>query len=90
MPGNLFKAFFAWGNGLVRAGRRSQSNSSYAILGFSALIIREDASLPDSSQSGVLGGKDLFWSGSNVFLEVGESFSTTFVARQICDVFPDD
>ena len=32
MLGNLFKAFFAWGNGFLRTERRSLSNSSYAIL----------------------------------------------------------
>jgi len=31
MLGNLFKAFFAWGNGFLRTERRSLSNSSKAI-----------------------------------------------------------
>jgi hypothetical protein len=48
-----------------------------------------DASFSDGGQSGVLGGKNLFRSRSDVFFEVGERFSTTLVACQICDVFPD-
>ena len=94
MLGNLFKAFFAWGNGFLSTERRSLSNSSYAILAiarsFSALTSGSMPALPMAARAACLGSQNLLRVCSNVSFECGERCCPTLVACQIRDVLPDD